>query len=109
MAPSPATRPARLLLPPVGVALLLLVVLALSGCGSPTTSGRDVTGPPDQAPATDRGRPADDEGAAGPAWFEDVTDKLGLDFVHDPGPTGTYFMPPSMGSGPAFIHDTPRT
>ena len=41
----------------------------------------------------------------GPDWFEDVTDELGLDFVHDPGPTGTYFMPQSLGSGGAFFHD----
>ena len=41
----------------------------------------------------------------GPAWFEDVTEKVGLDFVHDPGPTGAYFMPQSMGSGCAFFHD----
>ena len=47
--------------------------------------------------------PTDD--SDGPAWFEDVTDAVGLDFVHDPGPTGTYFMPQSMGSGCAVIHD----
>lgn len=38
----------------------------------------------------------------GPAWFEDVTDRLGLDFTHDPGPDGTYFMPQCMGSGCAL-------
>src|SRR5262249_25451874 len=27
------------------------------------------------------------------------------DFVHDVGPTGTYFMPQAQGSGCAFIHD----
>ena len=43
--------------------------------------------------------------ADGPAWFEDVTDAVGLDFVHDPGPTDAYFMPQCMGSGAAFIHD----
>ncbi len=41
--------------------------------------------------------------AEGPVWFEDVTETVGLDFVHDPGPTGTYFMPQSMGSGCAFF------
>jgi enediyne biosynthesis protein E4 len=41
----------------------------------------------------------------GSVWFEDVTEALGLDFVHDPGPTDTLFMPQSMGSGCAFIHD----
>src|SRR5262249_5407015 len=43
--------------------------------------------------------------AAGPAWFEDVTEAVGLDFVHDPGPTGTFFLPQVIGSGCAFIHD----
>src|SRR5580704_16977698 len=45
------------------------------------------------------------EEADGRAWFEDVTDAVGLDFVHDCGPTGNYFMPQVMGSGCAFIHD----
>jgi hypothetical protein len=39
----------------------------------------------------------------GPAWFEDVTAAVGLDFVHDAGPVGTYFMPQSNGSGCAFF------
>jgi enediyne biosynthesis protein E4 len=41
--------------------------------------------------------------ADGPTWFEDVTDAVGLDFVHDPGPQGAYFMPHIMGSGGAFF------
>ncbi|HWG44650.1 MAG TPA: CRTAC1 family protein [Gemmataceae bacterium] len=41
--------------------------------------------------------------ADGPAWFEDISDRVCLDFVHDPGPTGDYFMPQSMGSGCAFL------
>jgi hypothetical protein len=45
------------------------------------------------------------EDETGPAWFEDVTDAVGLDFVQDAGPTGTFFMPQMMGSGCAFIHD----
>src|SRR6266436_1390338 len=37
-------------------------------------------------------------------WFEDVTAKLGIDFVHDPGPLdGTYFMPQIMASGAALF------
>jgi enediyne biosynthesis protein E4 len=43
------------------------------------------------------------EEPTGPAWFEDVTDASGLNFVHDPGPVGTYFMPQSMGSGVAVF------
>jgi enediyne biosynthesis protein E4 len=47
--------------------------------------------------------PIDPAANAGPQWFEDVTAAWGLDFVHDPGPTGTYFMPQSMGSGAACL------
>src|SRR5262249_32767501 len=46
-----------------------------------------------------------DEESQGPVWFEDVTDAVGLDFVHDAGPTGDYFMPQANGSGCAFIHE----
>ncbi len=38
-----------------------------------------------------------------PAWFEDVTVKSGLHFVHDSGATGTFFMPESIGSGGALF------
>ena len=34
-----------------------------------------------------------------PAWFEDATDRLGITFATDPGPTGDYFMPQSMAAG----------
>ena len=37
------------------------------------------------------------------AWFEDVTAALGVDFVHDAGTPGTYFMPEAIGSGVAFF------
>jgi enediyne biosynthesis protein E4 len=70
------------------VGLLLGLSLGLSGCWS-------VQSP--QAPSPDEG--------SGPAWFEDVTEPVGLDFIHDPGPTGTYFMPQWAGSGCAFIPD----
>jgi hypothetical protein len=46
-----------------------------------------------------------DEGPQGPVWFEDVTDAVGLDFVHDPGPSGDYFMPQANGSGCGFIYE----
>src|SRR5262245_25623285 len=38
-----------------------------------------------------------------PPWFADVTDEVGLDFTHDAGPVGDYFMPQIMGSGAAFL------
>ena len=41
--------------------------------------------------------------AKGPAWFEDVTESVGLKFVHDAGPTGAYFLPQIMGSGAALF------
>ena len=41
---------------------------------------------------------------AEPAWFEDVTEQFGLDFVHDAGPLdGSYFMPQIFGSGAALF------
>ncbi len=45
------------------------------------------------------------EGADGPVWFEDITDKVSLDFVHDAASTDPYFMPRSVGSGCAFLYD----
>jgi hypothetical protein len=36
-------------------------------------------------------------------WFVDVTDASGLNFVHDAGPLGRYFMPEMVGSGAAFF------
>jgi hypothetical protein len=45
--------------------------------------------------------PIDDD--AGPAWFADVSDAVGLDFVHDAGPTGHFFMPQIMGAGAALF------
>jgi hypothetical protein len=38
-----------------------------------------------------------------PAWFADVTDAVGLDFTHDAGPVGDYFMPQQVGSGAAIF------
>jgi hypothetical protein len=39
----------------------------------------------------------------GEPWFADVTEQVGLDFVHDAGPLGTYFMPQALGSGAALF------
>jgi hypothetical protein len=47
--------------------------------------------------------PIDAEAPTGPPWFEDVTDKLGLDFVHDAGPVGKYFLPQHLGGGAALF------
>ncbi|MBI1832450.1 MAG: CRTAC1 family protein [Planctomycetes bacterium] len=48
-------------------------------------------------------RPDDPLPPIEPPWFADVTDDVGLDFVHDAGPTGTYFMPQQVGSGAALF------
>ncbi len=39
----------------------------------------------------------------GPAWFADVLAKSKVDFIHDAGPFGTYFMPQALGSGVALF------
>jgi hypothetical protein len=36
-------------------------------------------------------------------WFRDATAQVGLDFVHEAGPLGHYFMPQIMGSGAALL------
>ena len=43
--------------------------------------------------------------ASGPVrpWFADVTDDVGLHFLHDAGPPGNHFMPQSIGSGAALF------
>ena len=47
-------------------------------------------------------QPAPDASQPSP-WFEDVTAKSGLNFIHGVGPVGSYFMPENVGSGLAFI------
>src|SRR5262245_36907818 len=66
----------------VYLGLLVLVPGALLGCGGATAPG-----------------------PIRPPWFEDVTDELGLDFVHDAGPVGEarLFMPQIVGSGAAIF------
>jgi hypothetical protein len=73
---------------PLFAGLLMVVVLvSCSRTPSSFTGSRDAAEPEE----------------AFPAWFEDVTEAWGIDFVHDPGPVGTYFMPQSMGSGVAVF------
>jgi hypothetical protein len=47
--------------------------------------------------------PPPEAGATGPGWFADVTDAVGIDFVHVTGPVEKYFMPEMMGSGAAIL------
>jgi hypothetical protein len=47
-----------------------------------------------------------DSGGSGPAWFEDITDKVGLKFLHESGPlpvNDRYYMPQLVGSGAALF------
>jgi hypothetical protein len=52
------------------------------------------SGPPEELPAHPSGSPA---------WFKDVSDKVGLDFVHDAGLSGSFRMPEIVGSGGALF------
>jgi enediyne biosynthesis protein E4 len=74
-----------------GVFVLLAVLAALGGLvwalWPPGPDGRENT------PQAD----------AGPPWFVDVTDEVELDFTHDAGPVGDYFMPQQVGSGAALF------
>jgi hypothetical protein len=50
------------------------------------------------------GAPLPMPAASEPAWVEDISASVGLDFVQDPGPVGkAYFMPQIMGTGCALF------
>lgn len=71
----------------IAVALAIGGSLGLIGCNrNPTTVSTPVTAAVTSDP-----------------WFEDVSDAVGLTFIHDCGPTGTYFMPQSMYGGGAMF------
>src|SRR5437870_126947 len=67
-------------------AFIVVLFYLASGCKGPKTESTvPATAPEDQ-------------------WFEDVTEKFGLNFTHDCGPnTPEYFMPQIAGSGCAFL------
>ena len=68
------------------ITVLVLGLAAALGC----RSGSPIPGTPEKEPEEQ--------------WFRDVTEAVGLDFVHDPGPTdGSHFMPQIMGSGAALF------
>jgi hypothetical protein len=61
------------------------------GCGGSHSASTEVALVDEAASAED------------PVWFRDDTAQVGLDFVHEAGPVGRYFMPQSMGSGAALL------
>jgi hypothetical protein len=69
---------------PLGAAMLLLPALPMffASCRQPSHSATEAGDPP---------------------WFMDVTERVGLNFVHDAGALGRYFMPQIMGSGAALF------
>jgi enediyne biosynthesis protein E4 len=69
--------------PPWGFGVWAAAFLA-AGCSGPPPA----TGP---------------EGPTGNPWFQDVTREVGLDFVHNAGPTDKFFLPGVMGSGAALF------
>jgi hypothetical protein len=70
----------------LGIGIVLALVLCWRGLSSTSPSS-----PPAEAVAPP------------PPWFSDVTEEVGLNFVHDAGPSGTYFMPAIVGSGAALF------
>lgn len=48
-------------------------------------------------------KPAGPEEFSTEHYFKEVTRSAGIDFVHEPGVDGTYFMPESIGSGCALF------
>jgi len=37
------------------------------------------------------------------SFFTEISDQVNLDFIHNPGVDGSYYMPESIGSGAAFL------
>jgi hypothetical protein len=84
----------------LGWRLPAVVALAVGGCSAVLFLTQPAGSP--KAPF----RPAREP--TGPPWFADVTDEVGLDFVHDAGPVPDgrerrYFTPQLIGSGAALF------
>jgi hypothetical protein len=48
-------------------------------------------------------RPPAPAAPANPPWFREVSEEVGLRFIHQAGPTGCYFLPQIIGSGAALF------
>jgi hypothetical protein len=88
----------------VGWKWAAVLALVAAACAALLFNGQpsDPSGPAKRSPRVPSGAP----------WFADVTDEVGLDFVHDAGPEplprgkgarGKYFMPQIIGSGAALF------
>src|SRR5260370_24728798 len=67
-----------------GICFPLILASLLVSCNPPKTD------PPQAAPTV-------------APWFQDITEQSGIRFIHDAGPTGSWFMPQVMGSGAALF------
>jgi hypothetical protein len=76
-----------------GPSFLLIILGLVSGC----QRAGSVSPADDRSPVSARA-----EGQHLP-WFVDITAESGLSFVHDAGPTGSYFVPQIIGSGAALF------
>jgi tetratricopeptide (TPR) repeat protein len=95
-------RPVRRSVRLCGGAWALSAAALVGGC-----SGGEETG---TAPAPAGERPVSTERAADPAppadagpWFTEITEEVGLDFVHETGATGQFYLPEIMCSGVAIF------
>jgi len=108
-------RPARPNSPVLAAAALFAA--AIAGCGHEPAAGeragreprstktpsgsRDASGPSMAASAPDD--PGASAGGSGSWWFEDVTERSGVRFVHDPHVTGDFTYPEPIGPGVALF------
>src|SRR5262249_54073912 len=74
------------------VSLLLALAGTVAGCHKTNSASR-----------IEQASPVQPELQEAPPWFRDITDEVGLNFIHNAGPVGRYFMPQSMGSGAALF------
>ena len=87
-----------------GLVLLPLAAVVIAGCSTterPTTPR--APSPPSASPVAGMHAPAAPSEPSGTQMFSDITDAIGLTFVHDAGLDGTAFLPEIMGGGVALF------
>jgi hypothetical protein len=70
---------------PRGWLAYFAIVTLIAGCGKPANQS-SLSSAKDRLP-----------------WFEEITERSGLQFIHDTGPTNRYLVPEQMGSGAALF------